>query len=594
MRVDNVVSGSALNLFDIDRRACVGDKIDGRCHRCTVCKYVEVKPSRGNPCVSKNCVIAVAAKYDIATGSVAVVGSKSIVIVTAIHQVATGISTTHYVAGGAYEVVTDPTGKRTRKATIAGVAMVIDEVTGATVTPVGIRYLLKDHLGSVDVVTDQTGAVLDRMSFDAWGRRRNIDWTALVGSVSDAYPWQSQLVTRGYTFHEQLDPIGLIHMNGRVYDAEIGRFLSADAVIQDISNSQALNAYSYVQNNPLSFTDPSGFFLSGLFHKIGNFFRSVAHAIGRVVRSSVFRSVLTILACATPGVNVVACAAMAATISFGGALVDGGSFGDAIRSASVAFFSAGLFQGGGDFLQGLGLGGNIFARAAVQGTIGGAMSVMGGGSFSAGFYSNAFGAVANGFTEGLGDAGFGRIGRIAIAAAAGGTASVLAGGKFANGAMSAAFALMYNDMGHEGLPGTQSGETAYSSRIDDVGLGDPMYDALAAVTPTGECWQAECSLGAVVFSAAVGAMPAGKFTRGLASNPFFGKTANEIAEILTRKGFLPKGLDPLNGQGTFLNTRTGRSYHLDLNHPPGKAPHVGINRPRGYNGPLEAKDKFVD
>jgi RHS repeat-associated protein len=292
------------------------------------------------------------------------------------------------------------------------------------------------------------------------GRRRNIDWTALAGSVSDAYPWQSQLVTRGYTFHEQLDPIGLVHMNGRVYDAEIGRFLSADAVIQDISNSQALNAYSYVQNNPLSFTDPSGFFLSGLFHKIGNFFRSVAHAIGRVVRSSVFRSVLTILACATPGVNVVACAAMAATISFGGALVDGGSFGDAIRSASVAFFSAGLFQGGGDFLQGLGLGGNIFARAAVQGTIGGAMSVMGGGSFSAGFYSNAFGAVANGFTEGLGDAGFGRIGRIAIAAAAGGTASVLAGGKFANGAMSAAFALMYNDMQHAaawGAAGTAVG-----------------------------------------------------------------------------------------------------------------------------------------
>jgi RHS repeat-associated protein len=351
-------------------------------------------------------------------------------------------------AGGAYEVVTDPTGKRTRKVTIAGVAMVIDEVVGATVTPVGTRYLLKDHLGSVDLVTDQTGAVLDRMSFDAWGRRRNIDWTALVGSVSDAYPWQSQLVTRGYTFHEQLDPIGLGHMNGRVYDPEIGRFLSADIAIQDISNSQSLNAYSYVWNNPLSFTDPSGFFLSGLFHKIGNFFRSVAHAIGRVVRSTVFRSVLTILACATPGVNVVACAAMAATISFGGALVDGGSFGDAIRSASVAFFSAGLFQGGGDFLQGLGLGGNIFARAAVQGTIGGAMSVMGGGSFSAGFYSNAFGAVANGFTEGLGNVGAGRIGRIAIAATVGGTASVLAGGKFANGAMSAAFALMYNDMQH--------------------------------------------------------------------------------------------------------------------------------------------------
>ena len=44
-------------------------------------------------------------------------------------------------------------------------------------------------------------------------------------------------------------------MNGRVYDPEIGRFLSADPFIQDATNSQALNAYSYVLNNPLSFTD---------------------------------------------------------------------------------------------------------------------------------------------------------------------------------------------------------------------------------------------------------------------------------------------------------------------------------------------------
>lgn len=50
-------------------------------------------------------------------------------------------------------------------------------------------------------------------------------------------------------------------------DAEIGRFLSADPFVQDITNSQALNAYAYVQNNPLSFTDPSGFVLKGLFKR---------------------------------------------------------------------------------------------------------------------------------------------------------------------------------------------------------------------------------------------------------------------------------------------------------------------------------------
>ena len=54
--------------------------------------------------------------------------------------------------------------------------------------------------------------------------------------------WQNGRITRGYTGHEQLDPIGLVHMNGRVYDPELGRFLSADPFIQDATNLQALNA----------------------------------------------------------------------------------------------------------------------------------------------------------------------------------------------------------------------------------------------------------------------------------------------------------------------------------------------------------------
>ena len=52
---------------------------------------------------------------------------------------------------------------------------------------------------------------------------------------------------------------GLIHMNGRVYDPIIGRFLSADPFIPNPMSTQSFNRYSYVQNNPLSSTDPSGF-----------------------------------------------------------------------------------------------------------------------------------------------------------------------------------------------------------------------------------------------------------------------------------------------------------------------------------------------
>jgi RHS repeat-associated protein len=66
-------------------------------------------------------------------------------------------------------------------------------------------------------------------------------------------------VTReGYTFQTVLGSMGLNHMNGRVQDAITGRFLSADPYVQNPS-TQSYNRYSYVNNNPLSYTDPTGF-----------------------------------------------------------------------------------------------------------------------------------------------------------------------------------------------------------------------------------------------------------------------------------------------------------------------------------------------
>ncbi|MDM3871858.1 RHS repeat-associated core domain-containing protein [Porticoccus sp. W117] len=56
-----------------------------------------------------------------------------------------------------------------------------------------------------------------------------------------------------------MDKTGFIHMNGRVYDPELGRFLSPDPIVQAPSNSQSWNRYTYTFNSPLSFTDPSGY-----------------------------------------------------------------------------------------------------------------------------------------------------------------------------------------------------------------------------------------------------------------------------------------------------------------------------------------------
>jgi RHS repeat-associated protein len=113
---------------------------------------------------------------------------------------------------------------------------------------------------------NESGTLLTRFSYDAFGKRRNGSlWS---GAPTPADWLQINSVThRGFTGHEMLDAVGLIHMNGRVYDPQVGRFISADPFIQSPLNSQSLNRYSYVGNNPLNATDPSGYFSFKKFFK---------------------------------------------------------------------------------------------------------------------------------------------------------------------------------------------------------------------------------------------------------------------------------------------------------------------------------------
>lgn len=72
-----------------------------------------------------------------------------------------------------------------------------------------------------------------------------------------------------YTLHEHYDGFDLINMNGRLYDPIPGRMLSPDVLIQDDRSSQAYNRYSYCFNNPLRFTDPSGYVVQMPFEYYG-------------------------------------------------------------------------------------------------------------------------------------------------------------------------------------------------------------------------------------------------------------------------------------------------------------------------------------
>jgi RHS repeat-associated protein len=113
-------------------------------------------------------------------------------------------------------------------------------------------YLHRDYQGSILAITNDAGAIVEKRQFDPWGaiiKVQDGNGNALAGLT---------ILDRGYTGHEHLQSVGLINMNGRLYDPKLHRFLQPDNYVQDASNTQNYNRYSYVLNNPLKYTDPSG------------------------------------------------------------------------------------------------------------------------------------------------------------------------------------------------------------------------------------------------------------------------------------------------------------------------------------------------
>jgi len=163
---------------------------------------------------------------------------------------------------------------------------------------------------------------------------------------------------------------GLTHMNGRLYDPVLARFVSADPHVDNPFDLQSLNRYSYVNNNPLGYTDPTGYFK--LFGKKWSWWRD------KVVKPVVAIAV-SIYA---PGIinGLTGWGATASQIAAGaisGSITGGG------QGALMGAFSAGLFTG----LHGMDAG---FAKVLAHGVAGGIMSELQGGEFQSGFLAGAF------------------------------------------------------------------------------------------------------------------------------------------------------------------------------------------------------------
>ncbi|MEQ8991064.1 MAG: RHS repeat-associated core domain-containing protein, partial [Pseudomonadales bacterium] len=326
---------------------------------------------------------------------------------------------THYV--GSVEWIYKPGSVVITKRYLDGEAIATTTQSGGSVQQ-DLHYLLKDHLGSTDLITTAIGDIVQAQSFDAYGMRRyDDDFTALT--LASRLNFDTSWTTRGFTGHEGMDPVGLVHMNGRVYDPKLGRFVSGDPFVQDPANTQSFNRYSYVFNNPLSYTDPSGYL-------------SLKEAAGIVV-GAVVTYVTFGAAGGFAAANFLQGASAGALAGAAGGFASGaimtGSVTGAFSGALTGAAFGGLTGGFAGAHQSL-----FSAKAFLSfGTLGGITSVLHGGKFGHGFASAGFGTLA-GAAPFLQGGGFG--GQLITRAVVGGTLSEATGGKFANGAAYAAFA----------------------------------------------------------------------------------------------------------------------------------------------------------
>ncbi len=325
--------------------------------------------------------------------------------------------------------------------------------TGATSPCTGtasIDYFVLDHLGSITVITNSSGASLETLNYDPWGKRRNADGTAAnCGTITSS-------VSRGFTGQEMMDGVCYVNFNARVYDPSLGRFMSADPTTETFYDLQVLNRYSYVANNPLSLTDPTGLCFLGCFWNSGIFRAILAVAVAIVAWEELPALILADAdITTTAGVAALAAVngagafeALAITAGIAGGLA--GAITGGGKGALLGILEGELFLGVGNFLQanpGAILGSSTATAFIAHGLVGGLVSALGGGKFGSGFLAAGLSSLApspvanqsvdetaEGATE---------------SAVLGGIGSILGGGKFANGAATGAFGYLFNDSLHQ-------------------------------------------------------------------------------------------------------------------------------------------------
>ncbi|KIQ17283.1 hypothetical protein RT99_19320 [Flavobacterium sp. MEB061] len=333
--------------------------------------------------------------------------------------------TKNYTDDGTVEIITTPT-EITMRTYVGddayGAVLYVEKTkTIATGTITDKKYYLhRDYLGSIIAISDNTGAAVERRQFDAWGNLAKLQKNGVAVTLpTNGTGAALMMLDRGYTSHEHLAEVGLIHMNGRLYDPVLRSFLMPDNFIQQPENTQNYNRYSYVLNNPLMYTDPSGEAYELLI--------AVGIGVAIAITSYTLTALLADVPFTTGGlIKSALIGAASSAVTFG--------IGSAAGSLFTNFYSQAAFS------------------AAAHGTFQGTMTAISGGKFWSGFAAGALSSIAasawsggdtitdNGnYTmsitkhAGLG-AGTGDLGMIAFGTVSGGAGAALTGGNFWQGA----------------------------------------------------------------------------------------------------------------------------------------------------------------
>ncbi len=339
-----------------------------------------------------------------------------------------GKFTKYYSEDGSYEVVKDnTTGKEKHILYIGGnpYESSIVYLKNFNETNGSYKFLHKDYIGSILAISDEAGNKLEQRHFDAWGNFTHLQiGNGAIITDKNIIDNASLLLERGYTSHEHFAEVGIIHMNGRLYDPLLRRFLNADENIQDPYNTQNYNKYGYVFNNPLMFNDPSGEFI---------WFLGVAWAASHVFLAGLITAA------------VVGAAVGLAAYSLGVA-ISGGKWqlGGALKSmfwggvsGAVTFGIGSAFTpAAGTVLTLTDKVASAMAQGLVHGFAQGTLSLMQGANFTHGFASGASGSWGASLFGGLaGSFANSAAGTVVSGMVLGGVASELTGGNFWEGAV---------------------------------------------------------------------------------------------------------------------------------------------------------------